>query len=97
MTDALEDHEDAVSIGGRTITNFRFADDMGGCAAEEEVTIERRENTAVSAAVPFPTVCVCYVSNEDSLLSRNVLGDMSQHWLTLNTDCTFTGNTKCSS
>ena len=26
-TDDLEDHEGTVSIGGRTITNFRFADD----------------------------------------------------------------------
>ena len=36
MTDALEDHEDTVSIGGRTITNFRFADDIDGLAGEEE-------------------------------------------------------------
>ena len=28
MTDALEDHEGTVSIGGRTITNLRFADDL---------------------------------------------------------------------
>ena len=27
MTDALEDHEGTVSIRGRTINNFRFADD----------------------------------------------------------------------
>ena len=36
MTDALEDHEGAVSIGGRTITNLRFADDIDGLAGEEE-------------------------------------------------------------
>ena len=36
MADALEDHEGAVSIGGRTITNLRFADDMDGLAGEEE-------------------------------------------------------------
>ena len=36
MTDTLEDHEDTVSIGGRTITNFRFADDIDGLAGEEE-------------------------------------------------------------
>ena len=36
MTDALEDHEDTVSIGGRAITNLRFADDIDGLAAEEE-------------------------------------------------------------
>ena len=36
MTDALEDHEGTVSIGGRTITNLRFSDDMDGLAGEEE-------------------------------------------------------------
>ena len=36
MTDALEDHEGTVSIGGRTITNLRFADDNDGLAGEEE-------------------------------------------------------------
>ena len=37
MTDALEDHEGTVSIGGRTITNLRFADDTDGLAGEEEL------------------------------------------------------------
>ena len=36
MTDALEDHEGTISIGGRTITNLRFADDIDGLAGEEE-------------------------------------------------------------
>ena len=36
MTDALEDHEGTVRIGGRTITNLRFADDIAGPAGEEE-------------------------------------------------------------
>ena len=36
VTDALEDHEDTVSNGGRTITNLRFADDIDGLAGEEE-------------------------------------------------------------
>ena len=36
MTDALKDHEDTVSIGGRTITNLRFADDIDGLAGEKE-------------------------------------------------------------
>ena len=35
-TDALEDHEGTVSIGSRTNTNFRFADDIDGLAGEEE-------------------------------------------------------------
>ena len=35
-TDALEDHECTFSIGGRTITILRFADDIDGLAGEEE-------------------------------------------------------------
>ena len=42
MTDALEDHEGTVSIGGRTITNLRFADNIDGLAAEED--LERLAN-----------------------------------------------------
>ena len=37
MTAALDDHEDTVSIGGRTITNLCFADDIDGLAGEEEL------------------------------------------------------------
>ena len=36
MTDALEDHEDTVSIGGGATTSLRFADDIDGFAGEEE-------------------------------------------------------------
>ena len=36
MSDALEDHEGTVSIGGRTITNLRFADDIDGLAGDKE-------------------------------------------------------------
>ena len=40
MTDALEDHEGTVSIGGRAITNLRFAADIDGLAEEEEELIK---------------------------------------------------------
>ena len=36
MTDALEDQQGTVSIGGRTITNLGFADDIDGLAGKEE-------------------------------------------------------------
>ena len=36
MCEALDDHEGSVSIGGRLITNFRFADDIVVNAEEEE-------------------------------------------------------------
>ena len=36
MCEALDDHEGSVSIGGRLITNFRFADYIVVNAEEEE-------------------------------------------------------------
>ncbi|XP_071488270.1 uncharacterized protein [Diadema antillarum] len=36
MTEALLDHQGTVSIGGRTITNLRLADDIDGLAGTEE-------------------------------------------------------------
>ena len=36
MCEALDDHGGSVSIGGRLITNFRFADDIDVNAEEEE-------------------------------------------------------------
>ena len=48
MCEALDDHEGSVSIGGRLITNFRFADDILVNAEEEEesgVLIDRLDRT----------------------------------------------------
>ena len=36
MTDALEDHVETFSIGGRSVTNLRFADDISGLAGDEQ-------------------------------------------------------------
>ena len=36
ITDALEEHDGKVSVGGRNITNLRFAYDIDVLAAEEE-------------------------------------------------------------
>ena len=38
MTDASEDHERSVSIGGRTLADLRFPDDIDGLAGEEELS-----------------------------------------------------------
>ena len=63
MTNALEDHEGTVNIRSRTITNFRFADDIDGLAGEDEEMaklVERLDN------------CLLYTSPSprDSLKSR---------------------------
>ena len=39
MCEALDDHEGSVSIRGRLITNFRFADDIVVNAEEEEAGV----------------------------------------------------------
>ena len=36
MTDKFENHEGTVRIGGRKITNLRFADDIDGLTGKEE-------------------------------------------------------------
>ena len=40
MADALEDQDRTVSIGGRTITNLRFADDIDGLARQEQELVK---------------------------------------------------------
>ena len=46
----LEDHEGTVSIGGRVITNFRFADDIDGFSGEEELAklVERLDKASTA-------------------------------------------------
>ena len=66
MTDALEDHEGTVSIGGRTITNIRFADDIHGLAGEEgELAnlVERLDKAS--------TACGMEISAEKTKLMTN--------------------------
>ena len=51
MTDALNDHEGTVSIGGNSITNLRFADDIDGLAGREEELadlVERLDKTSTA-------------------------------------------------
>ena len=36
MTDALEEHDGKVSVGGRNITNLQFTDDIDALAEEEQ-------------------------------------------------------------
>ena len=51
MCEALDDHEGSVSIGGRHITNFRFADDIIVNAEEEEeagVLVDSLDTTTTS-------------------------------------------------
>ena len=51
MTDATDDHESTISIGGRTITNLHFAHDIVGLAGEEEELanlVERLDKASIA-------------------------------------------------
>ena len=50
MTNAAEDHEGTINIGGRTITNLRFADVIDGLAGREELAklVERLDKTSTA-------------------------------------------------
>ena len=51
MSDALEEHDGKVSIGGRNITNLQFVDDTDALAEEEqelETLVESLDKTCTS-------------------------------------------------
>ena len=58
MTDASEDHEGTVSVGGRAITNLLFADNINGLAGEEEelAKLVERLDKASNVLPPMLTV-----------------------------------------
>ena len=52
MSDALEEHDGKVSIGGRNITNLRFADDIDALAEEEQELEALVESLLVESTKP---------------------------------------------
>ncbi|WP_419592677.1 reverse transcriptase domain-containing protein, partial [Thiolapillus sp.] len=78
MTDAL-DHEGSVSIGNRTITKLRFADDIDGLAGEKEELanlVERLDKASTAYGIK--------ISAEKTKLMTNNTSD-------INTEITVTG------
>ena len=65
MSDALEQHDGKVSIGGRNTTNLRFADDIDALA-EEEQELEALQEM-------FDKTCTRYmgISSEKAKLMTN--------------------------
>ena len=52
MSDALEEHDGKVSIGGRNITNLRFANDIDA-VAEEEQELEALPESLDKTCTPY--------------------------------------------
>ena len=66
MTDALEDHEGTVSIGGRTITNLRLADDTDVLAGQEQELVKLVNHLGEASAA-----YVMHISAEKAQLVTN--------------------------
>ena len=68
MTDTFEDHEGTVSIGGRTITNLRFADDIDGLAGEEELVelAERLDKASTAYGMEISAEKIKLMTNSTS-------------------------------
>ncbi len=75
MTDAFEDHEGTVSIGGRAITNLRFADDIDGIAGEEEELaklIERLDKASTAYGMEISAEKTKLVTNNTSDINTEI-------------------------
>ena len=75
MTDALEDHEGTVSIGGRTITNLCFADDIDGLAGEEEELanlVERLDKASTAYGIEISVEKTKLMTNNSSGIKTEI-------------------------
>ena len=75
MTDAVEDHEGTVSIGGGTITNLRFADDIDGLAGDEEELanlVERLDKASTAYGIEVSTEKTKLMTNNTSGINTEI-------------------------
>ena len=75
MTDASEDPEDTVSIGGRTITNLCFADDIDGLAGEEQELanlVEHLNNASTAYGIEISAEKTKLMTNNISGISTEI-------------------------
>ena len=75
LTDALEDHEGTVSIGGRTITNLRFADDIDGLTGEEEELanlVERLDKASTAYGMAISAEMTKLMTNNTSGINTEI-------------------------
>ena len=75
LTDALEDHEGTVSIGGRTITNLGFADNIDGLAGEEDelaILVERLDKTSTAYGMQISAEKTKLMTNNTSGINKEI-------------------------
>ena len=71
MTDALNDHEGTVSIGGRKITNLRFADHIDGLAGRED---ELADLVELSFGMQINAEKTKLMTNNTNGISTDIMG-----------------------
>ena len=70
MTNALEDHEVSVSIGGRTIKNLHFADDINALVGKEEELfnlVNQLDKASTTSSMDFS-------AEKTELITNNIRG-----------------------
>ena len=75
MSDALEEHDGKVSIGGRNITNLRFADDIDALAEEEqelEALVESLDKTCTRYKMDISAEKTKLMTNSASGIQREI-------------------------
>ena len=75
MPDAQEEHDGKVSIGGRNITNFRFADDIDALAEEEqelEALVESRDKTCTRYKMEISAEKNKLMTNSANCIQREI-------------------------
>ena len=75
MSDALEEHDRKVSIGGRNITNLRFADDTDALAEEKEeleALVESIDKTCTRYKVEFSVEKTKLMTNRANGIQREI-------------------------
>ena len=75
MTDAIEAHVGTVSIGGRTVTNLRFADDIDGLAGDEQEIADlasRLDNTSASYGMEIGAEKTKLMTNNTTGINKKI-------------------------
>ena len=75
LADALQGHEGTVSIGGRTITNLRFADNIDGLAGEEEELanlVERLDKASTAYGMEISAEKTKLMTNNTSAINTEL-------------------------
>ena len=75
MSEALEEHDEKVSIGGKNISNLRFADDIDAAAEKEqelEALVENLDKTCTRYKMEISAKKTKLVTNSTNGIQREI-------------------------